>query len=396
MKLTDTALRHAKCEGRGRKLADGHGLYLLVRPSGSRYWRWKYRYQGKEKLMAFGVYPIVTLAQARERHRDARLLLASGIDPMERRKGTQQVASEGVDFQTLSKQWFIHWSPSRSKSRIKSIRRYLDDDILPRIGKRRLVDLTPAAFRDLAKRIEARGAVTVAREVLQVCSQILRYAVAHDMIDRNPVGELQAGDVLRAHKRTNHARVDARDLPALLRAMHFYPGGDVVRLALRLLSLTFVRTGELLDAEWHEIDLAGGRWHIPAERMKMDSPHIVPLSRQAVEAFETLRTLHPAGRIVFPGRNADGAPLGRGALRSALSSMGYGGRMTGHGFRGVASTILHEQGWPHEHIELQLAHQSRNSVSAAYNHALYLQPRAEMMQAWADYLDARRGEGPGS
>jgi integrase len=218
----------------------------------------------------------------------------------------------------------------------------------------------------------------------------MRYAIANDLATHNPVASIKPADVLKPRKRRNYARIDAADLPPLLHAMDTYVGSEHTRLALQLMALTFVRTSELIGASWSEFDTEAARWNIPAQRMKMKTPHIVPLSKQALAIVTKLREISFDNELVFPGDVNPGKPMSNNTLLFALYRMGYRGRMTGHGFRGVAWTILHEQGWPHEHIELQLAHQERNAVSAAYNHALYLKPRAAMMQAWADHLDALR------
>ncbi len=238
------------------------------------------------------------------------------------------------------------------------------------------------------KAIEARGALDIAKRQLQKCSQIMRYAVAHDLAERNPVADIQPSDILPSRKKRNYSRIDAKDLPQLLRDMDGYVGGEHTRLALQLMVLTFVRTGELIGAKWGEFDLDAARWNIPAERMKMRTPHIVPLSKQAVAVVEKLQAVSYSREFVFPSDTGKPTHMSNNTILYALYRMGYRGRMTGHGFRGIASTILHEQGFNHAHIELQLAHQERDNVSAAYNHALYLAPRAKMMQAWADHLDA--------
>lgn len=391
MNLTDTAVRHSKGGERPRKLADGKGLYLLVMPDGARYWRWKYRHAGREKVMALGVYPEVSLAQARAKHWEARLLLLTGADPVEQRRQQKKEQTAFVTFQRAAEKWYEHWAPTRKAKGAEIMWGRIKSNVLPHIGKRPVSDIPASAFRDVAKRIEDR-APTIARQMLQCCSQIMRYAVAHDMAERNPVSDLQTSDVLKPHKSKNVARVDAKEVPALMHAIVYYGGTESTRLALRLLAMTFVRTSELIEATWDELDLENARWNIPAERMKMSTPHIVPLSRQAVETFKRLKTLTYGGNFVFPGRAGHTKPMSRATMLVALGSMGFGGKMTGHGFRGLASTILHEQGYNHEHIELQLAHQSRGKVSAAYNHALYLQPRAKMMQDWSDYLEARLNE----
>ena len=242
----------------------------------------------------------------------------------------------------------------------------------------------------MARNIERRGAAEIARRLLQNCGQIMRYAVANDLIHRNPVADIRPADILKPRKKRNYPRVTARELPDLLRAIDNYVGGERTRLALQLMALTFVRTSELIGARWPEFDLKASRWDIPAERMKMKTPHVVALSVQSQVILKQLKAISIDREFVFPGDLNPHKPMSNNTLLFALYRMGYRGRMTGHGFRGVASTILHEEGWPHEHIELQLAHQERNAVSAAYNHAQYLEPRARMMQAWADHLDRLR------
>lgn len=268
--------------------------------------------------------------------------------------------------------------------------RRLEVDVFPQIGSRLVIDLPTSAFRDTVKKVEARGALDIAKRILQTCGQIMRYAVAHDVAQRNPVADVKPADILKSHRKRNYPRVDEAELPKLLQAIDAYAGGGTTRLALKLMALTFVRTSELIGARWSEFDLKAERWNIPAERMKMETLHIVPLSRQAKAVLEELRTVSGKGELVFPGDLNPNGPMSNYTILHALYRMGYRSRMTGHGFRGVASTILHEQGWPHEHIELQLAQQPRSAVSAAYNHALYMKPRAQMMRAWADYLDTLR------
>jgi len=250
--------------------------------------------------------------------------------------------------------------------------------------------LAASDFRDVALKVEKRGALDIAKRILQTCSQVMRYAVVHDLVVRNPIADVKPSDILAPRRKRNYPRVAADELPDLLRAIDGYVGGEHTRLALQLMSLTFVRTSELIGARWREFDLKAARWNIPAERMKMKTPRIVPLSRQSKAIVERLMEISCDRELVFPGDVDPTKPMSNNTLLFALYRLGYRSRMTGHGFRGVASTILHEEGWPHEHIELQLAHQERNAVSAAYNHALYLEPRAKMMQAWADHLDKLR------
>ncbi|MCF1440597.1 tyrosine-type recombinase/integrase [Ralstonia nicotianae] len=385
MPLTDLQVRKEKPSDKPRKLADGGGLYLLVNQAG-KYWRWKYRFEGKEKVMALGVYPDVSLAEAREAHQTARKLLASGADPMAERK-QQAFAPAGTTFMQVARQWWDHWSPSRSARHADYVLRRMETDIFPVLGQRPISEIQAPELVRMTKTIEERGALDIAKRSLQTCSQIFRYAIAHGLATRNPATEIRPSDILVSRRKQNYARVDAKELPALLRHIEVYQGSSVTRMAMKLMAMTFVRTSELIGARWEEFDLDNARWDIPAERMKMKSPHIVLLSRQAVTLLRMLHTLTGHRDLLFPGERDFKKPMSNNTILKALERMGYKGRMTGHGFRGIASTILHEQGWPHEHIELQLAHQERNDVSAAYNHALYLEPRAKMMQAWSDYLD---------
>jgi integrase len=384
--LTDSLVRSVKRSNRPRKLSDGGGLHLLVSPNGGRYWRYSYRFSGKQKTLALGVYPDVGLARARQRHREARLLLLDGIDPAAEKQAF------GKTFEGIAREWHDHWKTGRQERHAQYVLQRLETDIFPEIGSLSVADIPTSAFRKAVQKIEKRGALEIAKRLLQTCGQIMRYAVANDLTARNPVADVKPADVLKPHKRRNFARIDAGELPKLLRAIDTYVGAEHTRLALQLMTLTFVRTSELIGARWPEFDTKAARWNIPAERMKMKIPHIVPLSKQSLQLLEKLRKISFDRELVFPGDLNPAKPMSNNTILFALYRMGYRGRMTGHGFRGVASTMLHEQGWPHEHIEIQLAHQERDDTSAAYNHALYLTQRARMMQTWADHLDALRVE----
>jgi len=388
--LTDTEIRKAKAKASAYRMSDGGALYLWITPAGGKLWRWKYRFEGREKLMTFGSYPDVSLSLARERHAAARKLLASGVDPMAERKAEK--AKEENTFQSVQSRWLEHWRQGKSPRHVDYVQRRMETDILPKLGTRPIAEIEAPELVAMVKAIEQRGARDIAKRALETTGQVFRYAIAHGYAKRNPVAEIRPSDILPSTRKVNYARVDARELPDLLRAIEVYPGTHVTRLALKLIALTFVRTSELIGARWAEFDLEAARWDIPAERMKMRTPHIVPLSRQALDVLNTLRTLTGESEWLFPGDRNAKKPMSNNTILKALERMGYKGRMTGHGFRGLASTILHEQGYNHEHIELQLAHAPRNAVSAAYNHALYLEPRAKMMQDWADYLEqAQRG-----
>ena len=390
MGLTDTEIKRSKSADEPYKLSDSGGLYMMVTPAGGKLWRWKYRFDGKEKLMALGKYPEISLALARERHAEGRKLLALGTDPMAKRK--EDKAADGSaaanSFATISELWLEHWSVGKSPRHVDSVRRRLAADILPQLGSRPISEIEAPELVAMTKTIEKRGAHDIAKRALETTGQIFRYAIAHGYGKRNPASEIRPSDILKTVRKTNYARIEARELPELLRRIEVYQGTHVTRLAIKLMALTFVRTSELIFAKWTEFDLERARWDIPEHRMKMKTPHIVPLARQAIEVLNTLHTLTGHSEWLFPGDRNPKKPMSNNTILKALERMGYKSVMTGHGFRGLASTILHEQGYVHEHIELQLAHAPRNAVSAAYNHALHLAPRAKMMQDWSDFLEA--------
>jgi integrase len=392
--LTDTEIKRAKAAEKAYSMGDGGGLYLWVKPTGGKLWRWSYRFEGKEKLMSLGKYPDVSLAQARERHTEARKLLATGVDPMALRKAEKTAEKVAVEnsFQSVTAQWLEHWQEGKSPRHVDSVRRRMAADILPCLGARSIAKIEAPELVAMANAIQDRGARDIAKRALETVGQVFRYGIAHGYAKRNPATEIRPSDILKSIPKTNYARIDAKELPTLLRRIEVYQGKQVTRLAMKLMATTFVRTTELIEAKWAEFDLENARWDIPAERMKMRTPHIVPLATQALEVLEMLRDLAGDSEWLFPGDFDTAQPMSNNTILAALKRMGYKGRMTGHGFRGLASTILHEQGYAHDHIELQLAHAPRNAVSAANNHALYLEPRARMMQDWADFLErAQRG-----
>lgn len=385
MKLTDTQVKRIKPSMKPYKVSDGGGLFLWATPSGGKIWRWTYRYEGRAKLMTFGSYPDISLSLARERHAAGRKLLAQGIDPMAQRKADK--ASAENSFETISFRWLEHWKDGKSPRHVDYVQRRMKADILPYLGARPIAEIEAPEVVTMVKTIERRGARDIAKRALETTGQVFRYAIAHGHARRNPASEIRPGDILKSARKVNYARIDAKELPDLLRSIEVYQGKHVTRFALKLMALTFVRTSELIGAKWAEFDLEAARWDIPAERMKMRTPHIVPLAKQALDVLATLQTLTGKSEWLFPGERSAKKPMSNNTILAALERMGYKSRMTGHGFRGLASTLLHEQGYQHEHIELQLAHAPRNAVSAAYNHALYLEPRAKMMQDWADFLE---------
>ena len=338
--------------------------------------------------MSHGQYPDVTLADARERHAFARRLLASGIDPMAQRKAEKKAVrdSNELPFRVIASKWHEHWKDGNSAHHVKATWSRLQANVFPAMGDRLITEIEAPEIVALVKTIQDRGKLDIAKRALETTGRTFRYAVAHGHAKRNPAADIKPGDILKSRQKVNHARVDAKELPALLRAIEVYQGKHVTRLAMKLMALTFVRTSELIGARWSEFDLEVARWDIPADRMKMGTPHIVPLATQALEVLVLLKQLSGNSELVFPGERDPNKPMSNMTILEALKRMGYRGIMTGHGFRGLASTILHEQGWPHDHKELQLAHAPRNAVSAAYNHALYLEPRAKMMRWWGEYL----------
>lgn len=402
MALTDTAIRTVKLAKKPFKMYDRDGLFLLVNPGGSKLWRWRYRFDDKEKLMALGEYPLLSLAQAREHHLAARRTLALGVDPMAERKAEAEAkqkeaqarqAESERSFERVAKKWWELWSVGKSPRHADTVMRRMKADVFPAYGHKFIDAVTAADIRELMLAVAARDARDVAKRVHETTGQVFRYAIAHGLASRNPAADFKPRDILAVAKSENFARVDARELPELLTKMDAYNGDAITRFAMKLMAYTFVRTSELIEAPWVEFDLDEARWIIPPERMKMDTPHIVPLSRQAVEVLRALKLLTGNGRLVFPGALDKNKPISNNTILFALYRLGYQGRMTGHGFRGLASTILNESGFDEAHVELQLAHMKRNKVAAAYNHAKYLKQRTAMMQWWADHLDGKLARG---
>lgn len=389
MPLTDKEISNAKPTPKAKRLFDGGGLYLEVAPSGGKWWRFKYRFGGKEKRISLGVYPDVGLKDARARRGDARKLLADGIDPGAHRKATKAMQAERASnsFEAVAREWFVKNSAEWVESHSDKIIRRLERDVFPWIGGRPIHEITAKELLTVLRRIEDRGAIETAHRAHQNCGQVFRYAVVTGRAERDPSGDLRGA--LTPWKPKHYVTLtDPKAIGDLLRAIDGYHGNFITKCALRLAPLLFVRPGELRRAEWSEINLDKGEWRIPAEKMKARVKHIVPLSPQAVSILRELHPLTERAQWVFPGVRTNDEPMSENTINAALRRLGYGKEeMTGHGFRGMASTILHEQGWLTDVIERQLAHSERNSVKAAYNHAEHLPERRRMMQAWADYLD---------
>jgi integrase len=301
MELTDLKIRQVKPREKPFSLADGRGLYVWVTPAGGKLFRWGYRFGGLRKLMSLGAYPDVSLAEAREKHAEARKLLAKGFDPMASRKAekTAERASIENSFQTIAGLWLEHWKEGKSLRHVEYTRRRMEMDILPVLGARPVAEIEAPELVAMTKAIERRGARDIAKRALETVGQVFRYAIAHGFARRNPATEIRPSDILKSSRKANYARVEAKELPELLRAMEVYQGKHVTRLAIKLMALTFVRTSELIGAKWSEFNIEGCRWDIPAERMKMRTPHIVPLSRQALEILDTLQTLSGSSEFLF-------------------------------------------------------------------------------------------------
>lgn len=390
MALTDTACRTAQPNDSAYKLADAHGLYLLVKPAGGRYWRLDYRFAGKRKTLALGVYPAVSLKAARDKREEARRLLANGIDPGEHRKIDRNSGNE--TFEAVAREWFTKFSPTWVPTHAGRVLRRLERDIFPRIGSRPAGEITAPQLLAVLRRIEHRGAVETAHRALQNCGQIFRYAIATGRAERDPSADLRGA--LPPVKQRHHASIIApAAIGELLRAIGGYEGSEITRCALQLAPLVFVRPGELRHAEWGEINFETNEWRIPAEKMKMRTAHIVPLSAQAKTVLEELRPLTGTGHYLFPSIRGRNRPMSENTVNAALRRLGYTkDQMTGHGFRSMASTLLNERGFHRDAIERQLAHGERDKVRAAYNYAEHVAERHRMMQEWADYLDGLRDE----
>ena len=391
MKLNDVAVRKAKPEAKPRKLTDGGGLYVMIHPNGGKYWQLAYRFAGKQKTLALGVYPDVSLADARERRDQARKLLANGNDPSavkQAQKRQAKIAAANT-FEAVAREWVENRANDWTEGHKALTLRTLEQDAFPSLGRRPIAEITPAELLATVRAIEKRGALEIASRVLQRCSSVFRYSIATSRCNGNPATELRGA--LKSPKRTHYTTIEKGGFPQLLRDIDGYQGSPLTTYALQLMALTFTRTSELIEAEWREIDLDKAEWLIPAERMKMRRPHVVPLSQQAVAVFREAAELSGDRQYVFPNRNDPTGPASKAIILRALGRMGYTGKMTGHGFRSAASTMLNEHkskwGIHRDVIELQLAHVEKNASRAAYNFAEYLDERRAMMQQWADYLD---------
>lgn len=387
---SDIEMRNAKPQTKPYKLSDERGLYLLVKPSGGKLWRFDYRHEGKRKTLALGAYPDTTLKDARERRDVARQQLANGIDPAENRKAVNAAKAERAanSFEVVAREWFGKFQPTWTEGHSSKIISRLERDIFPWVGARPIAEVKAPELLKCLRRVENRGALETAHRALQNCGQVLRYAIATGRAERDISAALRGA--LTPVRQSHHAAItDPQAIGELLRAIDGYSGSLVTKCALRLAPLVFLRPGELRQAEWSEIDLGKAEWNIAAERMKMREPHLVPLSSQAVEILREVHALTGQSRYVFPGARTNGRPMSDNAILAALRRMGYAKEeMSGHGFRAMARTLLDEVlGVRPDYIEHQLAHSVRDPNGRAYNRTAHLVERRKMMQLWADYLE---------
>lgn len=388
MKLNARQVDTAKPKDKPYKLADGGGLYLLVNRNGARYWRLKYRVAGKEKLLALGVYPDVTLADARAKRDEAKRGIAGGIDPSEAKREEKIARELNVrnTFQEIACEWHSSKLYKWSEGYASDIMEAFNKDVFPYIGKKPISEIKPLELLNVLRRMEGRGATEKAKKVRQRCGEVFRYAIVTGRAEYNPAPDLTSA--MQGHESSHYPFLNAPELPAFFEALSRYSGSELVVLAARLLIITGLRTGELRGATWQEIDVDAAVWEIPAERMKMRRPHIVPLSLQAQAIIMRIREMTGRYPYIFPGRNDPRKTMSEASINQVFKRIGYAGRVTGHGFRHTMSTILHEQGYNTAWIETQLAHVDKNSIRGTYNHAQYLDGRREMLQWYADYMDA--------
>ncbi|BCS86831.1 tyrosine-type recombinase/integrase [Pseudodesulfovibrio sediminis] len=395
MPLTDAKIKGAKPRPKTYTLIDGDGLYLEVNPKGRKWWRFRYQKEGRRNRLSLGVYPHISLKDARLERDRLKRQVAKGIDPSLKRKEEKRKAGASEAYEAIAREWFAKqvesgWSERHAKTTMER----MEKNIFPFIGKRPISDLGVEDMLGVVQRCERRGAVETARRIRQIMSQIFRYAIAAGRAERDPAADIK-GAIPPSRKVKHHASItDPNKIKTLLRAIDAFDGTLVVHCALRLAPLLFVRPGELRNAEWEEVDLKGKEWRIPEEKMKGGSVHIVPLSNQVVEVLTELKQATGPIGYVFPSIRTPARPMSENTINVALRRLGYDKtEMTGHGFRSMASTLLNEHGWHKDAIERQLAHTPKDKVRASYNYAEHLPERKRMMQCWADYLDSLKAGG---
>jgi len=392
MPLTDTLLRSLKPQERPKRIFDGDGLYIELRPNGGKWWRFKYRFEGKEKLLSFGTYPEVPLALARARRLEARKLVAAGTDPSAVRKqaknAKQRAASSTLE--AVSRAWLARRGPGWQAGTREAIAASLENHVFPSLGHRAIADIPARDIRVVVQAIDELGAGETAGRVFQRLRSIYRYALSEELVETDPTQALKPSEIFRPRSVSHRLALAAADMPAFFGKLDAYEGDPSTKAALELLILTAVRPGELRGARWDEIDEGRALWRIPATRMKMATEHIVPLSTQALAVLSGMKELSGSQELVFPSPFYPGKPLSDGTLNSALVRLGYKGVATAHGFRTLFSTCANEAEWNSDVIEKQLSHEERDDVRGAYNRAQWLPERVELLQWWADHLQSMR------
>lgn len=392
MGLTDTKLRNLKPPERPTRIFDGDGLYIELRPNGGKWWRFKYRFDGKENSLSFGTYPDVPLALARARHMEARMLLAAGTDPSAVRKQAKQARQRAAisTLEAVSRAWLARRASGWTQGTLEAITASLENHVFPSLGARPIAEIPARDIRVVVQAIDDQGAGETAGRVFQRLRSIYRYALSEELVEADPTHALKPSEIFRPRSVSHRRALSAADMPAFFRKLDVYEGDPSTQAALELLILTAVRPGELRGARWDEIDASRSLWRIPASRMKMATEHLVPLSTQALAVLDGVKALSGGQELVFPSPFYPGKPLSDGTLNSALARLGYRGVATAHGFRTLFSTCANEAGWNSDVIEKQLSHEERNDVRGAYNRAQWLPDRVKLMQWWADHLQSLR------
>lgn len=387
MPLTDLEIRRSKPREKPYTLNDGSGLSLLIEPNGSKGWRFRYRFDGKPKMLSLGTYPLVSLTDARQKRDEAKKLVASGINPSDVRKRDKQERQNeiGNTFEAIAREWYEKRTDRWSAGYAEEMMKTFETDVFPFIGGRPIAEIKPMELMGVLSRLDERGATEKLRKVRQRCGEVWRYAIVTGRAEYNPAPDLVSAFV--PHKKEHYAFLKHEELPEFFRTLNTYSGSIVVKLAMRLQVLTGLRPGELRQGEWAEIDFEKRLWEVPPSRMKKRRPHCVPLSAQAIAILEQLKPITGHYQFIFPGRIHHSKPMSEMAMNVLIRRIGYAGRVTGHGFRHTMSTILHEQGYNTAWIETQLAHVDKNSIRGTYNHAQYLDGRREILQWYADYMD---------
>jgi integrase len=392
MGLTDTKLRSLKVPEKPKRIFDGDGLYIEIRPNGGKWWRLKYRFDGKEKSLSLGIYPEVSLALARARHAQARQLLATGIDPSAARQQAKQARQQAAvsTLEAVSRDWLAHRAGAWTPGTLEAIRASLENHVFPALGSRPIREVTARDIKVVVQAIDRQGAGETAGRVFQRLRSIYRYALSEDLVDTDPTYPLKPSEIFKPRSTSHRPALAEADMPAFFRKLDAYEGNPSTKAALELLILTAARPGELRGARWKEIDASRPLWRIPADRMKMETEHLVPLSTQALAVLARAKSISGDRELVFPSPFYPGKPLSDGTLNSALARLGYKGLATAHGFRTLFSTCANEAGWNSDVIEKQLSHEERDDVRGAYNRAQWLPERIKLMQWWADHLQSLR------